>query len=297
MRVDSERLKQMFTEEISASVILVFEKKKWAGTLLRLSFKVLTSPLRIETVPQWVDDEPPPPRTVSQIARELLSHFQAPLHSSGTVELVDTTCFSDEEWKTAMLKLARVVQKAQLEEVCKPICFSLHFLPATVIFILEDLIRKFQARLALCEAITVLFLHQNKSPSSALPKSDESKVDLGPKIMLDSHQASAIERDSLDLASRDIIPSQKSMKPKTLLELAQGDFDLLDEPTPSNSALENTHIEIECIVDEALAQHKRVHINSTQNQVVQQLMSICNFSYIFPGTLKRLSAAFAIRAT
>jgi hypothetical protein len=131
-------------------------------------------------------------------------------------------------------------------------------------------IRKFQARLALCEAITVLFLHQNKSPSSALPKSDESKVDLGPKIMLDNHQASAIERDSLDLASRDIIPSQKSMKPKTLLELAQGDFDLLDEPTPSNSALENTHIEIECIVDEALAQHKLVHINSTEKQVVRQ---------------------------
>ncbi len=132
MRVDSDRLRKMFTEELSESVILVFEKKKWAGTLLRLSFKVLTSPLRIETVPEWVDDEPPPQRTVSQIARELLSHFQAPLYCSETIELVDTTCFSDEEWKTAMLKFARVLQNAELEEVYKPLCFFLHYLPAPI---------------------------------------------------------------------------------------------------------------------------------------------------------------------
>ncbi len=158
MRVDSDRLKQMFTEEISASVILVFEKKKWAGTLLRLSFKVLTSPLRIETVPEWVDDEPPPPRTVSQIARELLSHFQAPLHCSGTIELVDTTCFSDEEWKTAMLKFARVLQNAQLEEVCKPICFLLHFL--TVIFVNFRPVWHYVRPSQFCSCIKTNLLHQ-----------------------------------------------------------------------------------------------------------------------------------------
>jgi hypothetical protein len=171
-----------------------------------------------------------------------------------------------------------------LEEVCKPLCFFA-FSSNKYFLLLEGLIRKLQARLALCEAITVLFLHQNKSPPivpSALTESNESKVDwaLGPKVMVDNQLASAIEKDSVDLASKDIIPVQKSMKPKTLLELAQGDFDLLDEPTPSNSALENTHIEIECIVDEALVQHNTVAslalMNSTQELVVRlfSLMSI-----------------------
>ena len=119
MRVDSRRLRQLFTNEISASVILVFEKKKWAGTLLRLSFKVLTSKLRIETVPEWIDDAPHP-RTVSQTARELLSHFQVPLQcgSAGAVE--DITCFDDMEWKTAMLKFASILQNTPLNEVCAP---------------------------------------------------------------------------------------------------------------------------------------------------------------------------------
>jgi hypothetical protein len=116
MRVDAHMLRQLFTSEISASVILVFEKKKWAGTLLRVSLKVLTSQLRIETVPEWVDDSPPP-RTVSKTARQLLSHFQSPLQS-GVSELADITCFSDMEWKNAILKFANIIQNTPLEEVC-----------------------------------------------------------------------------------------------------------------------------------------------------------------------------------
>ncbi len=124
MRVDSRRLRQLFTNEISSSVILVFEKKKWAGTLLRLSFKVLTSKLRIETVPEWIDDAPHP-RTVSQTARELLSHFQVPLQcSAGAVE--DITCFDDMEWKTAMLKFASILQNTPLNEVCTPYEYTIN---------------------------------------------------------------------------------------------------------------------------------------------------------------------------
>lgn len=150
------------------------------------------------------------------------------------------------------------------------------------VLLLQGLIRTLQARLALCEAITVLFLHQNKSPPSvpsALPESNESKVDraFGPKVLVDNQLSSAIEKDSADLASKNMIAVQKSMKPKTLLELAQGDFDLLDEPTPSNSAIENTHIEIECIVDEALLQHNTAtslaDMNSNQ-ELVMQLFSL-----------------------
>jgi hypothetical protein len=109
-------LRQLFTNETSASVVLVFEKKKWAGTLLRLSLKVLTSQLRIETVPEWVDDTPPL-RTVSHKARQLLSHFQAPPQSSLS-DLADITCFSDMEWKTAMLQFANILQNTPLDEVC-----------------------------------------------------------------------------------------------------------------------------------------------------------------------------------
>jgi hypothetical protein len=112
MRVDSQRLKKLFKDESSASVILVFEKKRWGGTLMRLSFKVLTSTLRIETVPDWVDDQPPP-RMVSTIAQELLNHFAAPTYTGG---LADTSCFSDMEWMSAILKFSNIVHLKPLQE-------------------------------------------------------------------------------------------------------------------------------------------------------------------------------------
>ena len=115
MRVDSQKLRKLFDDASSASVILVFEKKRWGGTLMRLSFKVLTSKLRIETVPEWVDDQPPP-RMVSPMAQDLLKYFMAIPRSSSTGGLADTSCFSDMEWMSAMLKFSNIVQHKPLQE-------------------------------------------------------------------------------------------------------------------------------------------------------------------------------------
>ena len=106
MRVDPNKLKQLFNEHGNASGVLVFEKKKWGGTLLRLSFKVLTSQLRIEALPAWTDDAPPP-RMVSVMARELLGHFKVPVQCDGTTGLSDTSCFSDLEWRLSIVTACR----------------------------------------------------------------------------------------------------------------------------------------------------------------------------------------------
>ncbi len=117
MRVSPQRLRQLFSERVCASVVLVFEKKKWGGTLLRLSFKVLTSPLRIEKVPEWTDDAPSA-RMVSEMAGELLANFKPPAYCVGTSALMDTSCFSDVEWRSTMLKFARILQDKPLDQVC-----------------------------------------------------------------------------------------------------------------------------------------------------------------------------------
>ena len=118
MCVGPQRLKQLFGEEASGSVVLVFEKRKWGGTLLRLSFKVLMSQLRIEALPAWTEDAPPP-RMVSVMAKDLLEHFKVPVHCRGANGLADTSFFSDMEWKTAMMKFARILQDKPLDEVRK----------------------------------------------------------------------------------------------------------------------------------------------------------------------------------
>jgi hypothetical protein len=115
MRVDSQKLRKLFDDASSASVILVFEKKRWGGTLMRLSFQVLTSKLRIETVPEWVDDQPPP-RMVSPMAQDLLKHFMVLPRSSSMSGIADTSCFSDMEWMSAMLKFSNIVQHKPLQE-------------------------------------------------------------------------------------------------------------------------------------------------------------------------------------
>ncbi len=76
------------------------------------------SQLRVETVPAWTEDAPPP-RMVSVMAKDLLEHFKAPVHCRGANGLADTSFFSDAEWKTAMMKFARILQDKPLDEVRK----------------------------------------------------------------------------------------------------------------------------------------------------------------------------------
>jgi hypothetical protein len=116
MRVDSERLRQLLTENQSGMVILAFEKQKWGGCLLRVSFKVMTSQLRLEVVPEWVDD-PPPSRLVSPIAQRLIEPFRPEDVSNDQNNWADTSHFSDFEWKTAMLTFAEIVQDQPFDEV------------------------------------------------------------------------------------------------------------------------------------------------------------------------------------
>ena len=118
MRVDCHRLKQLFVDESAAAVLLVFEKKKWGGSLLRLSFKVLTSELRVETVPEWDHDIEPATRMVSPMARDFLKHFKMPARSCTAKGLGDTSCFDDTEWNTTMLQFANALQGKPLVEVC-----------------------------------------------------------------------------------------------------------------------------------------------------------------------------------
>ncbi len=117
MCVDSQRLKQLFVDESAAAVVLAFEKKKWGGSLLRLSFKVLTSKLRVETVPEWNDDVIEPMRMVSPMAGEILKHFKLPAQSCSAKGLGDTSCFDDTEWNTTMLQFATALQDKPLVEV------------------------------------------------------------------------------------------------------------------------------------------------------------------------------------
>ena len=117
MRVDCQRLKQMFNDESAAAVVLVFEKKKWGGSLLRLNFKVLTSDLRVETVPEWDHDIEPATRMVSPMAGEILKHFKLPAQSCSAKGLGDTSCFDDTEWNTTMLRFATALQDKPLVEV------------------------------------------------------------------------------------------------------------------------------------------------------------------------------------
>jgi hypothetical protein len=97
-----------------------------------------------------------------------------------------------------------------------------------------------------------LFLHQNTNPSPVPSAFPEIHVDSAfkPEVITTRNKSSPMETQNSNSALRMVAAAPKSMKPKTLLELAQGDFDLLDESTTSNSALENTHIEIDRIIDE-----------------------------------------------
>jgi hypothetical protein len=101
-----------------------------------------------------------------------------------------------------------------------------------------------QARLALCEAMTVLLLHQNVAPlqKSALPILEVSTTlticNIDPKS------------DMIGETTFDSPATPNMTKPKTLLELADGDIDMLDDSAMSNSAVENSNIEIEYFVDD-----------------------------------------------
>ena len=121
MRVDCQKLKQMFNDESAAAVVLVFEKKKWGGSLLRLNFKVLTSELRVETVPEWDHDIEPAARMVSPMARDLLKYFKLPGQSSTAIDSGDTSCFDDMEWNTTMLQFANSLKDKPLVEVAHKI--------------------------------------------------------------------------------------------------------------------------------------------------------------------------------
>jgi len=65
-----------------------------------------------------------------------------------------------------------------------------------------------------------------------------------------NHKSGMIAQANIDSIRQ--LSRPKNMKQKTLLELAQGDVDLLDDLNTSNSALENTHIEIDGFIDNAL---------------------------------------------
>ena len=112
-----------------------------------------------------------------------------------------------------------------------------------------------QARLALCEAMTVLLLHQNKFPplSQALPDLEVTGA-MATNSISPHAKSEAMQQKLIDSPTRHIATTPTSTKPKTLLELADGDIDLLDESTFSNSAIENTHIEIDRFLDDNSSQ-------------------------------------------
>jgi hypothetical protein len=108
-----------------------------------------------------------------------------------------------------------------------------------------------QARLALCEAMTVLFLHQNKVPpqvQSAISNL-EVRTSLAINNISPNAKSDACEHTMVDSNSRQFLPTPTMTKPKTLLELADGDIDLLDETNLSTSAVENSQIEIDSFAD------------------------------------------------
>ena len=115
--------------------------------------------------------------------------------------------------------------------------------------------RQMQARLALCEAMTVLLLHQNKFPSlsQALPDLEVTGA-MATNNISPHAKSEAMQQKPIDSPTRHFATTPTSTKPKTLLELADGDIDLLDESTFSNSAIENTHIEIDRFLDDHSSQ-------------------------------------------
>jgi hypothetical protein len=107
-----------------------------------------------------------------------------------------------------------------------------------------------QARLALCEAIAALLLNQTKLPP---PATALSETTVASTIKTEAANCTTVVDDkiqTIESAISEVAATPRKMRPKTLLELAQGEFDLLDESVSSNSALENTHIEIECTAAE-----------------------------------------------
>ena len=126
-----------------------------------------------------------------------------------------------------------------------------------------------------------MFLHQNKYPPPVPSAFPEIHVDSAfkPEVITTRNKSSPMETQNPNSALRMVAATPKSMKPKTLLELAQGDFDLLDESTTSNSALENTHIEIDCIIDERNPQMTASE-SFTQMSLPKELVSTPNLPVI-----------------
>ena len=75
-------------------------------------------------------------------------------------------------------------------------------------------------------------------------------LDMVAEANLPNHKSGMIAQANIDSIRQ--LSRLKNMKQKTLLELAQGDVDLLDDLNTSNSALENTHIEIDGFIGNAL---------------------------------------------
>jgi hypothetical protein len=118
--------------------------------------------------------------------------------------------------------------------------------------------------------LTVLLLHQTKFPPPA-----QSPL-LGPKVDSTAMSKDAVLHLGLTPIHQKPIESPtgvNSIKPKTLMELAQGGFDLLDgESTTSKSALENTDIQTECVIDCALPDHMSLTSLAQMNTPPKQLV-------------------------
>jgi hypothetical protein len=99
-----------------------------------------------------------------------------------------------------------------------------------------------------------LLLHQNKVPFPSVAEFDVADLAIDLNMVAEAnvpnHKSGMIAQANIDSIRQ--LSRPKNMKQKTLLELAQGDVDLLDDLNTSNSALENTHIEIDGFIDNAL---------------------------------------------
>jgi hypothetical protein len=104
----------------------------------------------------------------------------------------------------------------------------------------------------MCEAMAVLFLYQNKVPTVTECEEPDLPIDLdiATEANVPNHKSGIIGQSNIGLIRH--ISKTSAIKQKTLLELAHGDIDLLDDLNTSNSALENTHIEIDGFIDNAV---------------------------------------------
>jgi hypothetical protein len=141
--------------------------------------------------------------------------------------------------------------------------------------------------------LTVLLLHQTKFQPpvrSQLPSPNINSA-AASNVALPHDESTKIQQLPIDSPTRQL-PMPNSIHAKALLEQARVGIDLLDgESTRSKSALENTDIETECVIDEAFL-HQMSLVSLAQMNAPQKLVFATALSSDFFFELMRPFQAF-----